>query len=116
MSFPPDRAAFDRAFPLIVNDERMLLQVAEIDGFVCGYALTAVSLLLHTNGESAQLQELVVDVEHRGHGLGTALLVAAEAECAARGVRQLTVASRRAAAFYADRGYTARAEFLTRAL
>lgn len=112
VSFAPDRVAFDAAYPLLVDDDRMLLQVAEVDGHVRAYALTAVSLLLHVGGDSAQLQELVVDEEHRGEGLGSALLVAAEAECRARGVRQLVVASRRAAAFYSDRGYVTAADYL----
>lgn len=81
-----------------------------------GYALTAVSPLLHVGGESAQLQELVVDVEHRGTGHGTALLVAVESECRALGVWQLVVASRRAADFYTDRGYVTAADYLKRVL
>ena len=116
VSFSPQRTVFDEQFPALVHDERMLLHVAEVDGVVCGYALTVVSPLLHVGGDSAQLQELVVNAEHRGGGLGTALLGAVEAECRARGVRQLVVASRRAAEFYSSRGYTTTADYLKRVL
>ena len=116
VSFAAVRHEFDALYPALVDDDRMLLQVAEVDGRVRGYALTAVSPLLHVGGESAQLQELVVDSEHRGAGLGTQLLGAVEAECRARGVRQLVVASRRAADFYSARGYTTSADYLKRVL
>ena len=113
---PAVRTEFDSLYPDLVHDERMLLLVSEVDGHVRGYALTVVSPLLHVGGESAQLQELVVDAEHRGTGLGTQLLAAVEAECRARGVRQLVVASRRAADFYSARGYTTTADYLKRVL
>ena len=116
VTFPAVRSEFDALYPALVDDERMLLLVSEVEGRVRGYALTALSPLLHVGGESAQLQELVVDSEHRGAGLGTQLLGAVEAECRARGVRQLVVASRRAADFYASRGYTATADYLKRVL
>ena len=66
-SYAPDRAAFDDSFAFLVdNDETSLLLVAEDNpGQVLGYALTTITPLLHTNGRSAQLQELVVDDAHR---------------------------------------------------
>ncbi len=116
VSFTPERAVFDRQFAALIHDDRTLLQVAEVDGLARGYALTVVSPLLHVGGESAQLQELVVDAEHRGGGLGTELLDAVNAACLARGVRQLVVASRRAAGFYSDRGFGSAADYLKRVL
>ena len=115
-TYPPDRAAFDAAFPVLVGDSGAVFLVAEVEGTVRGYALAIVSLLLHTNGRSAQLQELVVDQSARGAGLGSALLTQVEAECRATDVRQLTVASRRAAAFYEARGYRTTADYLKRVL
>lgn len=92
----------------------VLLHVAEDEGEVRGYALTTVIPLLSTNGLSAQLQEIVVDKEARGRDLGTQLVHAVEVECEARGVKQLTVASRRAGGFYDRLGFHESAEYMRR--
>ena len=115
-SYAADRAAFDESFLFLVNDEpTSVLLVAEDDaGRVLGYALTTVSPLLHTNGKSAQLQELVVDSEHRATGIGTALVEEVERICRERAVKQLTVPSRRSADFYERIGYRSTADFLKR--
>jgi ribosomal protein S18 acetylase RimI-like enzyme len=89
-----------------------ILFVAESAGVVVGYALTTIARLLYTNGDSAQLQELVVDSAARDRGIGSQLVTAVERECRARGVRQLTVASIRAAAFYERLDYRSTADFL----
>ena len=115
-TYPPDHEAFESAFPVLVDEPDAVLLVAEVDGVVRGYALAIVSLLLYTNGRSAQLQELVVDEGARGSGLGTALVARVETECRTLNVRQLTVASRRAAAFYEARGYGTTADYLKRVL
>jgi N-acetylglutamate synthase-like GNAT family acetyltransferase len=115
-TYTPDRESFDRAFPLLVADDNAILLVAVEDERVIGYALAIVSLLLYTNGKAAQLQELVVDEAMRGIGTGGALVRAIEVECLDRGVRQLTVASRRAAGFYEARGYSTTADYLKRIL
>jgi GNAT superfamily N-acetyltransferase len=122
-TFTPDRAAFDRTFADLFQEAgagssgltENLLTVAEDDeGVVRGYALTSIVPLLYTNGPAAQIHELVVDESVRGQALGTALVHAIEEECRSRGVRQLTVASRRAAGFYDRLGYSSTAEFLKR--
>lgn len=115
-AYSPDRAAFDLNFPLLLDDaSTSLLLVAEgASGVVVGYALTTITPLLHTNGSSAQLQELVVDDSHRGEGVGTAIVEEVERLCAERSVRQITVASRRSADFYERIGYRSSADFLKR--
>jgi N-acetylglutamate synthase-like GNAT family acetyltransferase len=115
-AYSPDRAAFDLNFPLLLDDaSTSLLLVAEgASGAVIGYALTTITPLLHTNGSSAQLQELVVDDSHRGEGVGTAIVEEVERLCGERSVRQITVASRRSADFYERIGYRSSADFLKR--
>ena len=115
-SYAPDRSAFDATFALIIDDvDGSLLLVAEdATAQVRGYALTTISSLLYTNGRSAQLQELVVDEQHQGQGHGTALIEELELICRSRGVRQLTVPSRRSADFYERLGYHSTADFLKR--
>jgi GNAT superfamily N-acetyltransferase len=115
-SYAPDRSAFDATFAVIIDDvDGSLLLVAEdASAQVRGYALTTISSLLYTNGRSAQLQELVVDEQHQGLGHGTALIEELELICRARGVKQLTVPSRRSADFYERLGYHSTADFLKR--
>ena len=116
LSYTPDRAAFDVTFELFVADDSYasLLVAEDANGVVRGYALTTVTRLLYTNGNSAQLQELVVDENTRGQRIGTSLLAATEEECRSRGVRQLSVASRRSAGFYERLGYMSTADYLKR--
>jgi N-acetylglutamate synthase-like GNAT family acetyltransferase len=109
----PERLSFEEAFSDAVEASHdHILLVADIAGTVVGYALTTVARLLYTNGDSAQLQELVVDNAARDRGVGSRLVAAMEAECRARGVRQLTVASIRAAAFYERLDYRSTADYL----
>jgi len=115
--YAPDASAFDSTYQGIIDDDSrssILLVADSSAGAVLGYALTTISPLLYINGSSAQLQELVVDDDHRGQGVGTALVEATEAACRARQVRQLTVPSRRSANFYERIGYTSTADFLKR--
>ena len=116
-AFVPVRAAFDESFEAIVDgiaDDALLLVAENEEGIVRGYALTTIARLLSTNGLSAQLQEIAVDEGARGLDLGTALVREVEAECIRRGVRQLTVAARRAGGFYDRLGYSQNAEYMRR--
>ena len=116
-AFVPVRSAFDESFTAIIsgaNDDVLLLVAENPDGVVQGYALTTIARLLSTNGLSAQLQEIAVDEDARGLDLGTALVHEVEAECIRRGVRQLTVAARRAGGFYDRLGYSQNAEYMRR--
>jgi predicted N-acetyltransferase YhbS len=115
-SYAPDRQTFDESFAFLVDDEStsVLLVAEDAAGLVTGYALTTITPLLHANGSSAQLQELVVDDAHRGEGVGTAIVEEVERVCRERSVRQITVASRRSADFYERIGYRSSADFLKR--
>jgi N-acetylglutamate synthase-like GNAT family acetyltransferase len=114
-SYLPDREAFDVTFDAFASgDANALILVAELGGVVRGYALTTITRLLYTNGSSAHLQELVVESSAQGAGIGSQLVESIESECRVRGVRQLTVASRRSAAFYERLGYLSTADFLKR--
>ncbi len=116
-AFVPVRSAFDESFAAILvggNDDALLLVAENPEGVVRGYALTTITRLLSTNGLSAQLQEIAVDEDARGLDLGTALVHEVEAECIRLGVRQLTVAARRAGGFYDRLGYSQNAEYMRR--
>lgn len=112
-SFSLERSSFDEAFIDVVREqEDRIFYVAEIGAVVVGYALTILVRPLYTNGLSAELQELVVDVKYRNSGIGSLLVTSVEAQCRQRGARQLTVASSRGAAFYERLDYRSTADFL----
>ncbi len=115
-AFAPDRRAFDATMAsyLAGGQPTVLLYVVDDGTAVRGYALTTIVPLLSTNGPSAQLQEIVVASDARGHDYGTELVHAVEAECERRGVTQLTVASRRAGGFYDRLGFHESAEYMRR--
>jgi N-acetylglutamate synthase-like GNAT family acetyltransferase len=121
LGYASDRVAFDTTFDELVDsnsagDDKFASFIVAEDaaGRVLGYALTTVSPLLHTAGSSAQLEELVVDVGSRGQGIGTRLVESVEQTCRERNVKQLTVATRRDADFYARLGYRSTADLLKR--
>lgn len=87
------------------DQEANVLFVAELDGKVVGYSLMTVSRLLHAPGLTAHLQEIVVDENTRGHGLGDRLMQANEHYCMGRGVRQLSASTSRIGSFYNHRGF-----------
>jgi len=116
-AFTPDRSAYDRTLAGYFAGEQpsvLLLVVDDGSARLGGYALTTIVPLLATNGPSAQLQEIVVDVEARGRDYGTMLVRAVEAACEERGVTQLTVASRRSGGFYDRLGFSDAAEYMRR--
>ncbi len=111
--YTPNPPVFDAAFAdAIKQADDHILFVADDHGVVVGYALATIARLFYTNGDSAQLQELVVDENSRGRGIGSLLVGEIERECLERGVQQLTVATLRSASFYERLDYRSTADFL----
>ena len=83
--------------------------VAELDGGTVGLAHLQVTPAIEHERPVARIAALVVDAQHRGRGIGRALVEELEAEARARGcgVLFLTTSERRddAHAFYEQLGY-----------
>lgn len=105
VSYRPIRDAFDRNFPAIVASPDASSIVAECRDVVIGYALALRMPTLYANGDLWNLQELMVDAEHRGRGVGRALLNRTIDDARARGAIEVVVPSRRAGGYYLKNGF-----------
>ena len=105
VSFRPQRAAFDAAFPSLLENPDALLLVVTVDGDVRGYLLGFVHLTLFANGHVAWVEEAMTQREFRRRGLGRALLEEFEVWARARDAGYIALATRRAPEFYAALEY-----------
>ncbi|WP_433833991.1 GNAT family N-acetyltransferase [Actinoplanes sp. CA-015351] len=85
--------------------------VAEVDGHVVGCAWLLVAERVPGNGELdrryGDIQSVMVHEEHRGHGIGSALIGAILVEARRLGLLHVTVHSgRRAVDFYLRNGFS----------
>ena len=100
---------------LVGNSQLGEILVADRDGHLQGYLALVQVLSLEHGGLMAEIDEFFVLPQARTHGVGAALLAAAEAGLRQRGcVRlqlQLGVANAAARGFYERRGYAGRAGY-----
>ncbi|WP_367321871.1 GNAT family N-acetyltransferase [Streptomyces sp. HUAS ZL42] len=108
-SHRPDRAVFDEVtFPHVLRaaaEGRAEFLVAERESRVAGYVLAVRMPTLFAGGTVLELLELTVDAHLRGQGTGTALVRACQARALAARDVEVTVPTRRAAAFYRRLGF-----------
>ena len=76
----------------LVSSEDTVLFVARIDGRILG-SLTLAFYRIPT-GTKAWIEDVVVDADARGHGVGAELNLAALAEAKARGAKDVSLTSR----------------------
>jgi GNAT superfamily N-acetyltransferase len=103
-----------------VTDAPGQVLVAEEGGVVLGVASVTRLTLLHRPGPVALLSALVVRPQHRGQGVGHALVGAAERQAAAWGCDSLELTSRDdrqgAHRFYAELGFESRSRKFVRSV
>jgi ribosomal protein S18 acetylase RimI-like enzyme len=115
-SYLPDRAAFDRHYPVLVSSSQSIFFVAALGNDVVGYALGSIALTLYANGHVLEIQELMVASEHRDQGIGRRLVEAALERALAAGCIEATAPTRRARDFYVGLGFEETATYLKRRL
>ncbi|GII54687.1 N-acetyltransferase [Planotetraspora thailandica] len=116
MTFRPERAAFDDAFPQLLENDEALLMVATVDGTVRGYLLGFAHLTLFANGRVAWVEEAMIDSSYRRHGIGRRLLEEFEGWARSRGAGYVALATRRAAEFYGALGFEVSATYYRKML
>ena len=117
-SFAFSRASFDAHFPALLATGHACLLVAvpgpgpgpEED--CLGYLLGFEHLTFYANGRIAWAEEVLVRGDHRGQGVGRALMTAFEHWARERGCPLVALATRRAAPFYHALGYQDSAVYL----
>jgi GNAT superfamily N-acetyltransferase len=101
-------ALAERLGRLLGRDEELVLVAEVIPGHVVGWLHGAEQELLES-GRRCEILGLVVDVTHRGRGVGRRLVQAAEAWASTRGLDQMAVRSNVTRAeshpFYEGLGY-----------
>jgi len=106
---PPDEALARAINRLLHTPELGRLLVAEVDGRVVGVAAVTLGATIERGGQSAWLEELYVEPEHRGRGLGEALVRAARAAAQAAGATAIDLeveeGHERAANLYRREGF-----------
>jgi GNAT superfamily N-acetyltransferase len=115
-SFPFSRVTFDLSFPALLAAEDTCLLVAVAGEECVGYLLGFAHLTFYANGSVGWVEEVLVRQEHRGHGVGRALMNAFEAWARERGCALVALATRRAAPFYLALGYQESAAYLRKLL
>lgn len=115
-SFTPERAAFEHSLGEVLREDAAWLGVAVQDGAVIGYCLGFDHTTFFANGRIAWVEEITVQADLRGQGIGRALMDAFEAWARARGNRLIALATRRAAPFYAALGYEESATYFRKLL
>lgn len=111
LGYPDDLACVAARVRAFAADPASRVLVAEEGGELVGLASLTVMPLLHEDGAWCRMSALVVGAGSRRHGVGRALVEAAEADARARGCRYAEVTSgerpdRRAAhRFYEALGY-----------
>ena len=104
-SFAVDRVAFTSSFSSILErDDAVVLLALDADEIV-GYLLGFDHLAFYANGRVAYVEEVAVIENRRREKIGDLLLHAFEEWTSLRGSRLVTVATRRARAFYLSVGY-----------
>jgi N-acetylglutamate synthase-like GNAT family acetyltransferase len=105
VSYRAERVAFNRIFPELLLSANANLLVATSNEIVVGYALALRLATLYANGELWNLQELMVDAEHRSRGIGRILLNRVIHNAREQGAIEVVVPSRRAGGYYLNYGF-----------
>ena len=87
--FRPDPARQQQGLALLLDDERARVLVAERADGVVGMCTGQLVVSTAEGGPALLVEDVVVDPDHRGRGVGRALLAALADWASSRGVRRL---------------------------
>lgn len=114
VSYEPAREAFDAHLPHLLEADHADLLVALRGEKVIGYILAFRLLTLYANGPITEIQELMVDPQYRGQGVGRELVETIIGRAWAAGSVEVTAPTRRAGDYYAKLGFQETAGYFKR--
>jgi GNAT superfamily N-acetyltransferase len=115
-SFTVDAERFESQLGAILADPASALSVALYDAEIVGYAAASLHPTLYANGPVGWIEELIVHPAHRRRGVGQLLVSTVERWARSRGAVMTSLATRRAAEFWAAVGYEASATHFRKVL
>ncbi len=115
-SFTPNCTAFNASLAALLADDAACLLVAEDEGEITGYCLGFDHLTFYANGRVAWVEEIMVQADRWGQGVGRGLMDAFEGWARSRDAVLVALATRRAALFYHALGYEESAAYLRKLL
>lgn len=115
-SYVVELPAFTLSFERILADDKAVLLVAKQGVKPVGYCLGTLHTTFYANGDIAWLEELYVLPEFRRTGVGEKLVNAFERWSQQHHAKLITLATRRADAFYLSIGYQQSAHYFKKQL
>ena len=113
-SFTPNRAAFETSFERALRHDETLVGVAEVGQSIGGYVLASSHLAFFANSPVVWVEEVMVAEHLRRTGVGAALMGFVQEWSDSTGAAYVSLATRRASAFYGALGFEASATFFRR--
>jgi ribosomal protein S18 acetylase RimI-like enzyme len=108
IEFDPTRAR--RALEQMIRENHGRAWIIELEGKAAGYVIVLYGFSLEYGGRVLEIDELFIQTEFRGHGLGWAILEFVEAEAHDFGAILLTLETEadneNAQAFYGKHGFS----------
>jgi GNAT superfamily N-acetyltransferase len=109
LGYPTSTADMQGRLTPILEEPKQITLVAEIQGAIVGMVGAGVGHYYERNGSYGRIFTIVVDEAHRGQGIGSALVAAAEGWLMEHGVISIIINSgthrKEAHHFYQRRGY-----------
>jgi len=115
-SFVVEPDSFRQAYNRVLELPDATLLVAEHEQQVIGYLLAFEHPAFYANGSVAWVEELYVDEDRRGQGIGSQLMRRFEQSATEKGIRLVALATRRADSFYQSIGYEKSATYFKKHL
>ena len=111
VDFTPDFAVQSEGLGLLVENDKAHVFIAEVGGEIVGMCTCQIHVSTAKGREVGVVEDVVVDIDHRGKGVGAALMRVLEEWAAARGLARLQLLVDRdnpsALGFYRKQGWRA---------
>lgn len=107
---------FTKVFEQLLEEKNSIVLVLEESSKILGYISGSYQLALYAQRSVGFIDEIVIDEEKRGAGLGTQLVAVFEEELEKEGCVLVSLATVGAKPFYAGLGYKGKATYLKKSL